>query len=231
MFAEQIAGAIERAHPSKLPQLSTALWKAWGGGLIPDGEAERLAGLIEARKAVAKPATLARGARSGSRPRTAASMERRRSWAACGRLPPRLACQFTLGEVAALSVVAAEVLKHGACGLTVAHIAAVAGVGLTTVRNALRHAKRLGLVTVEERKRTAWMNYPNLVRIVSPEWASWLRLHGFKSAKPTPTKDSRRAEKKGFRGEVSAGTALRGEILRACADRERATRPAVTPER
>ncbi len=161
-------------------------------------------------------------ARVGSRPRTAASVERRRSWAACGRLPPKLACQFTLGEVAALSVVAAEVVKHGACGLTVAHLAAVAGVGITTVRNALRHAKRLGLVTVEGRKRTAWMNYPNLVRIVSPEWASWLRLHGFRTAKPTPTEDSRKADGRGFRGVESPGTAPRGEILRACADRERA---------
>ena len=34
----------------------------------------------------------------------------------------------------------------------------------------------LGLVTVEECRRTAWMNHPNFIRIVSPEWGSWLRL-------------------------------------------------------
>ncbi len=60
-------------------------------------------------KALQKPA----GARSGSRPRTDASMERRRSWAASGRMPPRLACRFTLAEQAVLAVVASEISKCG----------------------------------------------------------------------------------------------------------------------
>lgn len=131
--------------------------------------------------------------RVGSRPRTDASMERRRSWAASGRLPPKLAARFTLAEHAVLAVVAVEVKKHGACTATIGLIAAVAGVSETTVRNALREAKALGLVTIEERRRTAWMNYPNTVRIVSPEWASWLRLHGCKSVKPT-IKDYRKQD-------------------------------------
>ena len=132
--------------------------------------------------------------RCGSRPRTTASMERRRSWAASGRMPVKLACRFSVAEQAVLSVIAAEVVKHKACTLTVGHIAAVAGVSETTVRNAIREAKALGLVTVEERRRTAWMSYPNTVRIVSPEWASWLRLHGCKSVNPTP-KDSRKEDR------------------------------------
>ncbi len=131
--------------------------------------------------------------RVGSRPRSSASMERRRSWAASGRLPPRLAARFTLAEQAVLSLVAAEIQKRGACALTVDHIAALAGVGPSSVRNAIREAKALGLVTVEEKRRTAWMSYPNTIRIVSPEWGAWLRLHGFKSVNPT-TKDSRKQE-------------------------------------
>ena len=103
-------------------------------------------------------------------------MERRRSWAASGRLPRNLAAQFTLAEQSVLAVVASEVKKHGACSLTIGHIAALAGVSETTVRNALRQAQALALLTIEERRRTAWMNHPNKVCIVSKEWAAWLRL-------------------------------------------------------
>ena len=131
----------------------------------------------------------------GSRPRTAASMERRRSWAAAGRLPPALAARFTLAEVAALAVIAFEAAKGGACTLTVGHIAALAGVSETTVRNALREARGLGLLTIEERRLTAWRNAPNVVRLVSREWQAWLRLRaprggGCKLANPTPTQEN-----------------------------------------
>ena len=46
----------------------------------------------------------------------------------------------------------------------------------TTVQNALRQARRLGLITVEERRppgRRKSLN--NIVRIVSEEWLTWLR--------------------------------------------------------
>ncbi len=84
-------------------------------------------------------------------------------------------------------------------------MAAIAGVSETTVRNALREAAKLGLLTVEERRLTGWRSDTNIVRIISPEWLSWLRLTrkrkdevpatlpeggGCKSAKPTPTEVS-----------------------------------------
>jgi hypothetical protein len=47
-----------------------------------------------------------------------------------------------------LSVILIEVKKHGACSLTVGHIVAVADVSETTVRNALRQAQALCLITV-----------------------------------------------------------------------------------
>jgi predicted transcriptional regulator len=111
-------------------------------------------------------------------------MERRRSWAFSGRLPQRIAARFTLAETAALAVIAVQVVKHAACTLTIPHIAALAGVSETTVRNAIREAKAMGLVTVEERRKTAWVSYPNTVRIVSAEWATWLRLTGAKARIP-----------------------------------------------
>ena len=74
--------------------------------------------------------------RAGSRPRTDASMERRRRWAASGRLPPGLAARFTLAEQAVLAVVAVEVRSAGDCRLAVGTSRRIAGVSETTVRNA-----------------------------------------------------------------------------------------------
>ncbi|WP_409565809.1 hypothetical protein [Methylobacterium sp. J-077] len=103
-------------------------------------------------------------------------MERRRRWAASGRLPPGIAARFTLAEQAVLALVAAETVRRKDCRLAVGHLAAIVGVAETTVRNAIREAAKLGLVTVEERRVTGFRNDTNIVRIVSGEWTSWLRL-------------------------------------------------------
>ncbi|HEY0493358.1 MAG TPA: hypothetical protein VGD57_07820, partial [Candidatus Dormibacteraeota bacterium] len=65
---------------------------------------------------------------------------------------------------------------RGDCRLCIDHIAAIAGVARSTVKNAVRQARTLGLVTVEERAQTAWRNLSNVVRIVSSEWQAWNRL-------------------------------------------------------
>jgi len=52
------------------------------------------------------------------------------------------------------------------------------------VQNALREATRLGLVTIEERRREGRRNLPNVVRIVSKEWSSWL-ARGGRSSRPS----------------------------------------------
>jgi hypothetical protein len=103
-------------------------------------------------------------------------MERRRRWAASGRLPPGIAARFTLAEQAVLALVAAETVRRKDCRLSVPNLAAVAGVAETTVRNAIREARKLGLITVEERQITGFRNDTNIVRIVSAEWTAWLRL-------------------------------------------------------
>lgn len=103
-------------------------------------------------------------------------MDRRRRWASSGAMPPQLQARFTLAESAVLAVIAAEVAKHGACTLTIGHVAALAGVCGQTVRNALRAAGALGFVRIEVRRMTNWRNALNRVTIVSPEWLAWLRL-------------------------------------------------------
>lgn len=111
----------------------------------------------------------------GSRPRTDASLKRRR-WAASGRLPPALAARFTTAETAVLAVVATEVSKHGRCTLAQGHLAAVAGVSVSSVKRAIRAARALGLVEVTVRRASAFRNDTNLVSVVSREWLAWMRL-------------------------------------------------------
>ncbi len=59
-------------------------------------------------------------------------------------MPPHLAARFTMEESAVLAVIAVEVAKRGRCTLTIGHIAALAGVGKTTVRTAVQQAVGLG---------------------------------------------------------------------------------------
>lgn len=208
VFRDEIRRAAEGAARVDLPAVAAALWRAFAEGHVTEAEAEGIAGLIEARQVVPvapQPAP----ARRGSRPRTDASMERRRRWAASGRMPPAIAARFTLAEQAVLSLIAAETCRRKDCRLSVGGMAAIAGVSETTVRNAIREAEKLDLLTVEERRLTGWRSDTNVIRIVAPEWVAWLRLTrkrkveapapvseggGCKSANPTPTEISDRGK-------------------------------------
>nr|WP_246685410.1 hypothetical protein [Methylobacterium sp. WL103] len=199
MFACEIRRAIEAAPRVKLPEIAALLWRAYGDGHVSEVEAETLSNLIEVRKASATAVAPPRRP-AGARPQTPESLERRRRWAASGRLPPRLSGQFTLAEQAVLAVLAVEVVKKGTCQLAIGHIAALAGVSESSVRNALRQARLQQLLTIEERRLSAWRSDTNIVRIVSTEWLSWLRLArvggGCKSVNPTNTPSSRSASRR-----------------------------------
>ena len=201
-YAYEIRRQAEAAPRAALPAVASALWKAFGEGHLSEAEAEALSGLIEARQvAHASPQDRrvnatgtvrnelisasqlssdhplgAPRSRAGSRPRTDASMERRRRWAASGRLPPGIAARFTLAEQAVLAVVAVEVTKRGRCALAIGVVAALAGVSETSVRRALREARTIGLITVDERRLSRFRSDTNLVAIIDQGWSAWLRL-------------------------------------------------------
>jgi len=101
-------------------------------------------------------------------------------------MPPALACKFTVSELAVLRIIGDEVHLHGCCDRCVDEIAARAGVCRRMVQNALREATRLRLLTVEERRREGRRNLPNVVRIVSKEWTSWLARGGRSSPPAAP---------------------------------------------
>src|SRR4051795_13475625 len=136
MFAEQLRRAVEASPRAELPTVSGLLWRAFAAGHVSEEQASELSDRLEARRAIPAPQRPAQR-RVGSRPRSGASMERRRRWAASGFLPPALAARFTLAEQSVLAVVAAENRKHGDCRRTNKEIADVAGVSITTVKNAL----------------------------------------------------------------------------------------------
>src|SRR6185503_10582963 len=186
MFAEQLRRAVEASPRVELARVAQLLWKAYAAGQVSEDEASELSDLIESRRALPAPQKPIQR-RLGSRPRSPASMERRRRWAASGCLPPALAARFTLAETAVLAVIAAETRKRGDCRLTNKEVADVAGVSVTTVKNALRAARALTLVSSEERRLGPFRSASNVVRITDSAWRAWLRLRGGKSVPCTPT--------------------------------------------
>jgi hypothetical protein len=188
MFINALAGAIDAAHPSQIDYLSRQLWRAHAAGHIPDQEAQDLAERLHSRRGVACGAFKSVGApinqtapqcflrrpqpKSPDRRR---SIERRRRLAASGPMPPTLACQCTVGELAVLRIVGDEIHAKGTCDLSLGEIAPRAGVCRKLVQLTLRRAARDGLITIERRPRPGRKNLTNVVRIISAEWLAWIR--------------------------------------------------------
>jgi hypothetical protein len=183
---------IERAPLEHLDPICSRFWRAYANGELTDDEAQSLAELARDRqrpKPPPKPLGPRRQPRRAPRsPDRQRSLERRRRLSAAGMMPPGLAAQFTVGERAVLYVVAIEVKRRGQCDLYNDQLGGFAGVGNTTARNALRIAKRLGLIDIDHRPIGRRYNDANKVTIISREWIMWL-AHGQKETvkKPTPT--------------------------------------------
>ena len=92
-----------------------------------------------------------------------------------GIVPAKIAASFTMAELAVLTVVARQCQRAGVCVLPVDALAALAGCSRSTVKNAMRQAKLLGLILVKERRIPG---RKSLTNIISKEWLGWLRLGG-----------------------------------------------------
>lgn len=204
MFFDQIEAAIASASSTGLVELSRAIWQGVTAGVLSEDDAGRLAEAIHARQTVAKaagpvvtgkvrPASLFSPRRPQRAPERSVAIERRRRLAASGPLPPALAQRFTVSESAVLRIVGDECRDKGRCVLPIDAIAARAGVGRTTVQNALRLARRLGMIEIEERRQEGAKNLPNRITVVDREWRQWLargprkRDIGFKNLNTTET--------------------------------------------
>jgi hypothetical protein len=212
MTAEEMAEMIGRAHGAALDDVTRALWAAVSAGECCDEDATRLSEAIQARRTLGRTAQAVAGRgflpvgtttpRKHQRPpERSVAIERRRRLAASGPMPPALAARFSTGELAVMRIVADEFQARQVCALCLDAIAARAGVSRTTAQNAIRQAKRLGMVEVQERRRAGARSLPNLVRIIDREWLAWIKHHGFKKLSTT--------DKIGFRegrGQICSGT-------------------------
>jgi hypothetical protein len=195
-FCDQMAAAIDGARTlTRLDHLSRSIWQSLAAGAVADDDAQALAERLHARRSILrgdlKPVGIPAGRplifplrRLQRAPNRPVAIARRRHLAASGPMPPALACKFTVSELAVLRIVGDEVRQHSHCARCVDEIAARAGVCRRMVQNALREAARLGLLTVQERRREGRRNLPNVVRIVSKEWTSWLGRGG-RSSRPS----------------------------------------------
>lgn len=127
------------------------------------------------------------------------SRERRRTLGGSSAMPDNIRHYYTEGERSALAVVAGEVKRRGICDLTIANIAAVAGVCRTTVQNALAWARRLGHVMIQLRPVNGRRSLTNVVRITLSKWRRWItkgpslaRYIGFKMFAPTKIIDRKK---------------------------------------
>lgn len=185
MHVEEMAEMIGRAHGAALDAVTRALWGAVATEQVNEEDAARLSAAIEARKALGKApggaTVFQRGmmSRKPQRPpERSEAIERARRWAAAGRMPPTIASKFTHGEQAALAVIALEVSKRNTCSMAIGAIGALAGVSSSTVKRAIKQARALGLLSVQERRLSRSRNDTNIVHIVSKAWLSWLELRG-----------------------------------------------------
>ena len=113
MFADQLRASIEACAARGADKNQRAPVESLRSRAGERGRGGSPVEAIEARRALPPPQRPVQR-RLGSRPRSPASMERRRRWAASGALPPQLASRFTLAEQAVLAVIAAEHVNHGA---------------------------------------------------------------------------------------------------------------------
>lgn len=215
---DALAGIANAWTLAQLEACSRAVWPAWSAGRLSDAQAQSLAEAIEKRRravrgldtvamrapavataaqALGRPSWFPPKRKVPRSPDRQASLERRRRLATSGVMPPALAARFTTGELAALRIVADEVRDKAACRLSLGEIAARAGVGITTARRALREAAGQGLVTIEERRRARQRNLPNVVRIVSSEWRTWIARGGRAAAQAPASSEGGGRQKAG----------------------------------
>ncbi len=121
---------------------------------------------------------------------------RRRRWAGGGNMPPQIRAGYSEAERAALSVIADRCRRKGFCDLCLDEIARLAGVGRTSVQNAVRKAsgrnrsdeKQIPIISVRERPQERGKHLTHIIRIVSASWLGWIkRAIGFKRLNASET--------------------------------------------
>jgi hypothetical protein len=187
--AVRLAATIEIASSDGLDDLLRLVWRGHADGVLTEEDAQTLDAAIRRRRGDDSHARRA-GAVEGLSPasfkrrmrRVPSARERwirhRRELGGCGAFPRQIAGYFPTAQQAVLTIISHEVRDHGQCDLHIQHIADRAKVSRSTIQNAIREARLLGLITVQARRLSPTKNLSNIVRIVSKEWRAWLKLDG-----------------------------------------------------
>jgi hypothetical protein len=190
MLVDHMLCAIDGARMTELAQVGSDVSRAYANGAISEDDHLRLWEAIQERR------TLDRVAAAGKQknapgspacrrqpcqsPDRAASIRRRRRIGYSGVLPSPVAELFTIGQTAALRIVLDEIRDHGRCTLPLAIIAARSGTSKSTVRRALRGARKHGILALKERRsdRRGVLSDTNIVTLISAEVRAWIFRRG-----------------------------------------------------
>jgi len=115
---------------------------------------------------------------------------RRRAWGGGSNMPAHLRAKYTEAERAALSVIAEQCRRKGYCDLCIKEIAKIAGIGRTSVQNAIRKAgsKTMAHISVRERPQQGGVSLTNIIKIICRDWLGWIgRAIGFKRLSTSET--------------------------------------------
>ena len=173
---------ISRANTHTLDALAKQMWSEYAEGRITEDTAERITRAVERRRAILRTQTrktrntpLLDAVKRTKLPVRPDRIQHRRRVAYCGALPGHIAAKFTIGQIAALSIIVAEIKSKGRCELYVGQIAAMAGCCGRVVQTALTEAERHRLIKVERRPRAGRSNLSNIVIAIDPTLLSWIK--------------------------------------------------------
>ncbi len=172
----RVREATDRGYASEIA--------AWENGTA------RTVGSRQSLERIVAPQALRQRPRSPDRK---ASRNRRRRLGGSSALPDTLRHHYTEGQRAVLCIVGGEVKRHGICALPIDKIAALAGVGRTTVQTTMHIAwKETRHIKITRRPRRAQKSLTNLIEITSPEWLTWLK-NGPSAHKPDRVQFAKKA--------------------------------------
>lgn len=170
MTAFPVSDALLRSL-SRKPAPDASLMDGYASGAILTGRAS----MQPARRLQAFGGRLTRP-RPPRSPDREKMITRRRTLAATWPMPPSMAGMLTTSQVAYARLVADETRAKGCFNLTLDEAADRIGTCRKTAQRAQDRLEELGWITVEHRKRAkGYKHLPNIVRIVSAEWMTWIK--------------------------------------------------------